>query len=339
MEGSTMKAMFRRFMLAVLMLFSINVCQAKMYGVFYAANGEDLNCPENDVTDLAKLYRERGGNVILIRGDGVTRNVVLSSIRKQVTSCNQNDIIMFAYSGHGNNGFIACGSDGIIKFSEIKHEMSLAKAKRKVLFIDACYSGSASNGGGLIQGNHDDSNVLIFTASKSNQMSSEINGARNSVFYSALLPGLEGKADKNNDGKVSAKEIYNYVKAHSLFQEPTMIGKFDENMTLATVRGEDNTEEPNCNTPSSSAASVLGESVANVVNNAITSALTDDTSPTSISTDNKKDNNNFMGVTILSFSWLSFVIGIIATIFGIWLVFKVIQLILRFINWVCGNVL
>lgn len=339
MEDSTMKAMFKCFMLAVLMLFSIDVCQAKMYGVFYATNGKDLNCPENDVTDLAKLYRERGGNVILIRGDGVTRKVVLSSIRKQVSYCNQNDIIMFAYSGHGNNGFIECGSNEIIKFSEIKHEMSLAKAKRKVLFIDACYSGSASDGGGLIQGNNDDSNVLIFTASKSNQMSSEINGDRNSVFYSALLPGLEGKADKNNDGKVSAKEIYNYVKAHSLFQEPTMIGKFDENMTLATVRGEVNLEERNDHTPSSSTASALVENVANVVDNAITSALIEESPTNSISTNNKKEDNNFMGISILTFSWLSFVIGIIATIFGIWLVFKVIQLILRFINWVCGNVL
>lgn len=327
--------MFKVFMLALLMLFDVSVCQAKMYGVFYATNGDDLSCPENDVTDLAELYRERGGNVILIRGDGVTRNAVLSSIRRQVKACSQDDIIMFAYSGHGNNGFIACGSNEIIKFSEIKHEISIAKAKRKVLFIDACYSGSASNGGGLIQGNHDDSNVLIFTASKSNQMSSEAQGARNSVFYSALLPGLKGKADKNNDGKVSAKEIYEYVKAHSMFQDPTMIGKFDENMTLATVRDNDVAKDESNNDIADNIIATITEVTTNAISTDVGGSST-----ASVSTDNnKKEENNFMGTTFLTFSWLSFAIGIIATVFAIWLVFKIVSLILRFINWVCGNVL
>ena len=56
--------MFTKNLLIVFALFFALNANAKMYGVFYGKNGDNLCCPQNDVTDLADLYRKNGGQVI-----------------------------------------------------------------------------------------------------------------------------------------------------------------------------------------------------------------------------------------------------------------------------------
>lgn len=226
--------MYRKIVTIALMLLIALSIDARMYGLFYGIDCDGLNCPENDVTDLADLYRKNGGQVILVRGDGVTRANVLDGLRKQAAACTPNDIIMFVYSGHGNNGYIQCGNQHV-NFSEIKSILSGCKARRKVVIIDACYSGSfVDQRHGKLTGE----NVIVLTSSRKNEESYETVGARNSHLFTALIDGLKGKADGNKDGMVVAKELHNYLKNHTdrflHMQHPTMRGRFNENTILYT---------------------------------------------------------------------------------------------------------
>ena len=228
--------MFKRITLIIFALVLSLGISAKMYGLFYGIDGDNLGCPENDVTDLAALYRKNGGQVILVRGDGVTRQNVLEGLKKQANACTSNDIIMFVYSGHGNNGYIQCGTQSV-SFSEIKRILSECAARRKVVIIDACFSGSfVDQRHGKLVGE----NVIVLTSSRKNEESYETMGARNSHLFTALLDGLNGKADKNRDGMVVAKELHNYLKTHTdqflSMQHPTMKGRFNENTILYTYK-------------------------------------------------------------------------------------------------------
>ena len=227
-----------KLLLIVLALFFALNVDAKMYGLFYGCDGNnDLSCPENDVTDLATLYRKNGGQVILVIGDGVTRNNVINGLKKQANACTPNDILIFVYSGHGNDGYIACGNSHV-NFSEIKSIMSASKAKRKVVILDACYSGSfADQKHGKLSGE----NVIVITSSRRNEESGEVRGSRNSCFFEAMFDAFSGKADGNDDGKITAKEMYDYT--HPIFegsrfmqQHPTMKGRFNDNTILYTYR-------------------------------------------------------------------------------------------------------
>jgi hypothetical protein len=141
------------------------------------------------------------------------------------------------YSGHGNDGYIACGNSHV-NFSEIKSIMSASKAKRKVVILDACYSGSfADQKHGKLSGE----NVIVITSSRRNEESGEVRGSRNSCFFEAMFDAFSGKADGNDDGKITAKEMYDYT--HPIFegsrfmqQHPTMKGRFNENTILYTYK-------------------------------------------------------------------------------------------------------
>lgn len=206
-----------------------------MYGVFYGANIDGLECPENDMTDLAELYRKNNGNVLLLKGGGVTKQIVLDCLKTQSKQAKEGDILIFAYSGHGNDGIIQCGLDESISFGEIKNIVNISKAKRKVFIISSCYSGTFGKHGRVnIPSN---GSVIAITASQPNEEAYEQALDRNSILFKHLLNGLKGKADENDDGRIVAKELYDYLSQKiKRIQHPMMVGKFNDSMLLYTYK-------------------------------------------------------------------------------------------------------
>ena len=228
---------FKNIFITIIFLFiSINNTNGKVYGVFYAVNG-DLNCPENDMKDLADLYRNRGAMIFLIRGESVNRTNIFKYLKKQAKSCKEEDMLVFAFSGHGCNDGISCG-DGFIWYNEIVSIFNSSKACRKIIFTGACESGGikkAANKIKLPKNGH----FVAFTASRKNEYSLEEVGKRNSYFYKRVINGLKGGADSNKDRKITVKELYEYISKYVRsdvdeddVEHPTAYGRFNDNLVL-----------------------------------------------------------------------------------------------------------
>ena len=134
-------------------------------------------------------------------------------------------------------------------FSEIKD----LNPKSVTIFLDACYSGSSRDNEILladarpvrIVADEQESvpdNFTIFTASKLDQISSGLKEANHGIFSYYLMKGLEGKADSNNDKKITNGELLAYMdvnvsqKASELGrqQNPSLSG--DPNKVLMSYR-------------------------------------------------------------------------------------------------------
>lgn len=72
-------------------------------------------------------------------------------------------------------------------------------------------------------------NYLIFAAGESDQTAGVLDEVRHGRFSYFVFKGLEGEADANQDGKISAGELHAYVKESvgrfsAGAQTPTMLG-------------------------------------------------------------------------------------------------------------------
>lgn len=119
------------------------------------------------------------------------------------------------------------------------------RAKWKVLLTDACHSGAITPESDTRQINASllqlDRSLFSLTASRDREQSfeSEIWGGGHGVFTYYLIKGIEGEADENRDGVVTADELGEYVRVNvrrdtQARQNPTAErGSYDPNMILA----------------------------------------------------------------------------------------------------------
>ena len=128
--------------------------------------------------------------------------------------------------------------------------LNRSKAKHKVCYVDACYSGS------LLAAKGPFSNSLLYfydelektaggtaflMSSKNKEFSLEDGGLRQGVFSHFLIKGLKGEADLNKNKTVSIKELFNYVYFNvrqytGNVQSPMIAGNYNENMPVGFIR-------------------------------------------------------------------------------------------------------
>lgn len=169
------------------------------------------------------------------------------------------DRVLVYFAGHG---FIAGGKAYLapydLKLSNISSTAypmdtlgsvfaNKINAKYKVLLTDSCHSGAISvdSDAQAMHGALDDLGKSLFslTASRDRERSYESSdwGGGHGIFTYYVVKGLEGEADTNRDGVVTADELAEYVRtnvraATNNQQTPTSErGSFDPNMLLAFV--------------------------------------------------------------------------------------------------------
>lgn len=182
----------------------------------------------------------------MLKDKNATRSHILKVLKQQFSKSTEADEVIFAYSGHGFDGGLSCyDTKNVIYCSEIQELMRKTKARRKIMFINACHSGSFSKKYGSdprARGyKSNKSNVMLYLSSRANESSWENRLMTNSYFFNRLIEGLRGAADRNGDRKVTARELFNYVNAKVIndtdnVQHPQMYGNFADDMVVVHVK-------------------------------------------------------------------------------------------------------
>lgn len=189
--------------------------------------------------------------------EDATREKILSTMRQYFLKADDNDVVLFYFSGHGLEGcFLPVDFDGYnnkLRHEEIKQVLLQSKAKHKLCIADACHSGTlnyglASKGPAPVSLEKyyqafEDTNggVALLMSSKAEELSLEDHGLRQGVFTYYLLQGLKGSANVNGDNIITIRELYGYVYTRvrqytTNVQSPVLTGNYDDAMPVAFQR-------------------------------------------------------------------------------------------------------
>jgi uncharacterized caspase-like protein len=187
--------------------------------------------------ELLKLHTPASNLRILVNGEA-TKDRIVKETQELFAKSLPEDIVIFFFSGHGNTDCFFT-HDAALTSPTIRALFKATKAKRKMIFADACFSGSFRTQGKRQTGEsmeNNNANVLLFLSSRSNQASVEAVDMKG-VFTFFLVAGLKGGADANRDKKITAKELFDFVNPRvkertNGMQVPVMWGKFDDDMII-----------------------------------------------------------------------------------------------------------
>jgi peptidoglycan/xylan/chitin deacetylase (PgdA/CDA1 family)/uncharacterized caspase-like protein len=199
----------------------------------YAVN--DANAIEQTLTNKFGFRPENIRK--LVNGDA-TRQRIMQVLGDELTDpakVSRDDRVFIFFAGHGatrslgenrQTGFIIPVDADLnnyystaISMTEIREASDLIPAKHVYFVMDSCYSGLAlARGGGSFGGGRSyldevTSRVArqILTAGGADQVVADDGPNGHSVFTWALLEGLEGKADLDHNGVITASELGAYV--------------------------------------------------------------------------------------------------------------------------------
>jgi tetratricopeptide (TPR) repeat protein/uncharacterized caspase-like protein len=223
-----------------------------------------LAFPDRDAEDIyAALISPEGGqfpaeNVHKLINERATVENIRHEIEVWLPSVTKDDDrVLIYFAGHGfvsgGKGYLAPYDVDIHKVATTAYPMeSLGetvggkiKGKWKVLITDACHSGAITPESDRAQVNQSlldlQKSLFSLTASRDREQSFESDkwGGGHDIFTYYVVKGLEGEADTNGDGVVSADELAEYVHSNvrlatNAAQNPTSErGSFDPDMVLA----------------------------------------------------------------------------------------------------------
>lgn len=202
----------------------------------------------NDVNDVAatlsspKYCAYASDNVVTLLDANATRAAVLKGLDELGARVGPDDTACVFFSGHGavvgspgneDSVLVAVDSDladienTSISSDELAAALAQIKAKRLLVFIDACHAGGAAISKGLTDSKGHEfkygytqnifaklaigSGRALMASCRADEVSAVFVGARNSVFTTALLAGLRGAADKSSSGFIKVFDLFNYI--------------------------------------------------------------------------------------------------------------------------------
>jgi len=215
---------------------------AVIIGINDYQNWPKLRYAVNDANAIEQALVNRFGfrkeNIRKLVDGEATRARIMQALGDELsdpTRVSHDDRVFFFFAGHGATrtlsenrqiGFIVPVDADLknyystaISMTEIREAADLIPAKHVYFVMDSCYSGLAlTRGGGS---SSSDTSYLdevtrrtarqILTAGGADQQVSDDGPNGHSIFTWALLEGLEGKADLDHNGVITASELGAYV--------------------------------------------------------------------------------------------------------------------------------
>ncbi len=209
----------------------------------------NLRYSEKDAQDLASALRDpaRGhfDQVRLLTRPGETsRAAILSALRQlQQEATRPDDVVVVYFSAHGTLSRDGQGelkrylvtqdssyrsiSQTALSMDELKSEFDKLPSRRRLLVLATCHSGSGKSllpkeleaelagvkSGFYARPLEESSRAsMVFAACDWGETAREDEGLRNDIYTYFLIEGLNGSADRNSDGAVTATEAHDYAR-------------------------------------------------------------------------------------------------------------------------------
>lgn len=219
-----------------------------------------LRYTDNDAFQIYAFLKSPEGGAIpddqlaLLIDEKATKHNIVNAIRGLFNRADNNDVILFYFSGHGVQGaFLPVDFDGInntLEHAELQNLISQSNAKHKIILADACHSGSIF---GFAPGPKIDlsafykafdqtaGGLALIMSSREEEISIESPDIQSGVFSHFLIKALKGMADLDKNGIVTIQELfdfsYNEVRAYTENQQsPIIKGNYDPNIPIAMIR-------------------------------------------------------------------------------------------------------
>jgi adenosine deaminase len=209
---------------------------------------KQLSYSDSDAEEFASFVQTNGGgrfspnNIKLLVNENATHSRIMEAVTWLGRRVTGDDVVYIFFAGHGETDglghayFMPYNADPSLPddlglradrfLDDLKTKIS---AKYMIFFVDACHAGAALSQGtgssrasdqniipnilGLWQkrlSDLDAINMGIFSAS-SNQLSWEDQELQHGLFTYFLIKGMQGAADLNCDGAITAQELFEYT--------------------------------------------------------------------------------------------------------------------------------
>jgi hypothetical protein len=197
-------------------------------------DGKDVNpIVKNDAEDMVKLFTKQSPALYrdvqsrLLTGPDATSAHILEGFDWLRQKTEPDSVVIIILMGHGENEggkfhFVAYDQDTSVGYDEIQRCLS-ALPGRVLLFVGSCHSGStagrsreeewaAMDATPLANAlSSEENGVVVFTAATGRQVAWSVSELRNSLFFTAVLEGLSGKADLLHKGRITVASLETYV--------------------------------------------------------------------------------------------------------------------------------
>lgn len=219
-----------------------------------------LGCAQRDAKALHALFTDTlGGDTRLLTEAQATRAAIKAEF-EHLASCQPEDTVVITFSGHGSETHELVTYDAdtsrlaetCIPLDELTEWFGRIPARRLVLVLDCCFSGSA--GAKVL---HVDATTrslhsvesklnemvgegrLILTASSATEEALELQSLQHGVLTYFLMEALQGAEEVRENGKVSIYRLLNFVTTQVIsataqrghVQTPTLRGSLDGDLT------------------------------------------------------------------------------------------------------------
>jgi antitoxin component YwqK of YwqJK toxin-antitoxin module len=238
----------------------------------YTNDDLDLTNANKDVQSLVTTLENQKGRMFnevktkVISNQEATKANIEDAIRQIKGKAAKDDLVLIYFAGHGAES----GGSFYLKPTDVKSdpsEMEISSIDNRwimeeisrysaptLYFLDASYpSKSDANGATVGNANMDavqndfgkvidnDDEIRIFVSSTSSKQKSNVGADKGSLFTVAMLEGLDGKADLNDNGLVTVEELGDYVSDRVLGQtswkqKPTLVKRGIGMVPLAKVK-------------------------------------------------------------------------------------------------------
>lgn len=186
---------------------------------------------------LVQKYKFKPNNVFLLLNQDATRQNILSLLGDKLANTDmvkREDRVFVFYAGHGATRKLPSGRDlgyiipvdadltnyqgQAISMTNFQDVAEAIPAKHLLFVMDSCYSGLAlTRGGGMPASANYLQEIArrmareMFTAGGADEQVADNGPNGHSVFTWTLLQALDGRADLNGDGVITATELAAYV--------------------------------------------------------------------------------------------------------------------------------